>query len=53
MRALLDLIHRPEPEDLQRLVIQLAAVIVTHAPIIPDHATRVDLLMKSLVTNYG
>jgi hypothetical protein len=30
-------------------VIQLAAVIVAHASIIPDHAREVDLLMKSLV----
>ena len=49
VRALLHLVHGPQPQRFQRLVIQLAAVVSAHNPIIPDHTTKVDLLMKSLV----
>ena len=45
------LVHCPQAQRLQRLVIQLAAVVFTHDPIIPDHKIKVDLLMKSLVTS--
>jgi hypothetical protein len=49
VRALLHLIHGPQPQRFQRLVIQLAAVVFPHDPIISDHKIKVDLLMKSLV----
>jgi hypothetical protein len=30
-------------------VIKLPAIVVTHSKILPDHTTKVDLLMNSLV----
>ena len=33
MRALPDLLHRPDPQHLERLVVELAAVVVAHAPL--------------------
>jgi hypothetical protein len=49
MRALLHLLHCPQAQGFQRLVIQLATVVFAYDPNIPDHKIKVDLLMKSLV----
>ena len=40
VRALLHLVHGPQPQRFQRLVTQLAAVVSAHNPIIPDHRTK-------------
>jgi hypothetical protein len=50
MGALLDLADRPDPQLLQGLVIQFAAVVVTHAPTRPDPYRKVNLLVNGLVT---
>ncbi|WP_214364977.1 hypothetical protein, partial [Pseudonocardia sp. H11422] len=42
-------LDRPQPQHLQRPMIQLPAVVLTHTPILSDHAIQVDLLMNSLV----
>lgn len=46
----LDLFDRANPQHLKRLVIKLPALVVPHTMILPDHATRADLLMNFLVT---
>jgi hypothetical protein len=48
MRAFPDLIHRPDPQRLKGLVIQLPAVVVPHTAIAPDHKIKVRLLSNSL-----
>ncbi|HEY5362083.1 MAG TPA: hypothetical protein VIJ82_31100, partial [Streptosporangiaceae bacterium] len=45
-----DLIHRPDPQRLKRLVIQLPAIVIPHGTILPDHKIKVRLLSNSLVT---
>jgi hypothetical protein len=49
MRAFPDPVHRPDPQRLKSLVIQLPAVIVPHGIILPDHTIRVGLLLNFLV----
>jgi hypothetical protein len=49
MRALFDLAHRPDPQCLKSLVIELPAVIVPHVSILPDHKIKVGILLNSLV----
>ena len=50
MSAFPDLIHRPDPQRFQGLVIKLPAIIVPHTAILPDHKIKVRLLLNSLVT---
>jgi hypothetical protein len=45
-----DLLHRTHPQHLKRLMIQFPAVVIAHTQIVPDHTTKVDLLMNSLVS---
>jgi len=47
MRAFPDLVHRPDPQHLKSLVIQLPAVVFRHGPILPDHTIKVGLLLNS------
>src|SRR4029453_3047054 len=50
MGALLNLADRADPQLLQGLVIQLAAVVIAHARTRPDPHHKVNLLVNGLVT---
>src|SRR4051812_24773496 len=50
MRTPLDLLNRPQPQHLERPVIQFPAVVLPHPPILSDQPAKVDLLMNCLVT---
>jgi hypothetical protein len=50
MGAVLDLVDRAEAQLLKGLVVELAAVAVTHARTGPDGYRNVKLLMNGLVT---
>lgn len=49
MGAVLNLPYHPHSNLLQRFVIQLSAVILSHAQSKPQNGTEVQLLMHSLV----
>src|ERR1700740_3605559 len=51
MSAIGDLAHRPDPQRLKGLVIQLPAVNVPPGTILPDHKIKVGILPNSLVKN--
>jgi hypothetical protein len=46
----LDLADRPDPQLLQGLVVELAAVVLAHAPTRPDPYPKVNLLVNGSVT---
>jgi hypothetical protein len=45
-KSLFDLADRADPQLLQGLVIELAAVVVAHARTRPDHHRKVNLLLN-------
>jgi hypothetical protein len=50
MRTLLNLADRPHTQDFQRVVIELAAIVVAHGPIQPRQTPSVHLLVNGLVS---
>src|ERR1022692_1965064 len=50
MRAFPDLIHRPDPQYLKRLVVKLPAIVFAHIPYIAAHKIKVELLSNFLVS---
>ena len=45
------LLGRPQPQRLQRLVVELAAVVLPHSSIVLAHRPEIKLLTISLVSN--
>jgi hypothetical protein len=43
------LLNRPQPQRFQRLVVELAAVVLPHSSIVPAHQPGIKLLTISLV----
>ena len=46
-----DLIHCPDAQRLESLMIEFPAIVIPHGIILPDHKIKVELLSNSLVIN--